>query len=84
MTQIMTDWLIKFDKQMIKSQRKVLLSVDNAAPHPHLKLQNVEQVFFPKMTSHCQPFDQGIIQKFKKLNVVDAVLGGFCSSPNKV
>jgi len=40
----MTDWLMKFDKQMIKSQRKVLLFVDNAAPHPHLKLQNVELV----------------------------------------
>ncbi|XP_008189021.1 tigger transposable element-derived protein 4-like [Acyrthosiphon pisum] len=67
-TQIMTDWLMKFDKQMIKSQRKVLLFVDNAAPHPHLKLKNVELVFFPpNMTSHCQPLDQGIIQQFKKL-----------------
>ncbi|CAI6352918.1 unnamed protein product [Macrosiphum euphorbiae] len=67
-TQIMTDWLMKFDKKMIKSQRKVLLFVDNAAPHPHLKLQNVELVFFPpNMTSHCQPLDQGIIQQFKKL-----------------
>ncbi|KAL4148757.1 hypothetical protein QTP88_002919 [Uroleucon formosanum] len=65
---IMTDWLMKFDKQMIKSQRKVPLSVDNAASHPHLKLQNVEPVFFPpNMTSHCQPLDQGIIQQFKKL-----------------
>ncbi|XP_025416874.1 tigger transposable element-derived protein 6-like [Sipha flava] len=58
-TQIMTDWLMKFDKQMIKSRRKVLLFVENAAPHPHLKLQNVELVFFPpNMTSHCQPLDQ--------------------------
>ncbi|KAL4141823.1 hypothetical protein QTP88_004380 [Uroleucon formosanum] len=67
-TQIMTDWLMKFDKQMIKSQKKVLLFVDNAASHPHLKLQNVELVFFPpNMTSHCQPLDPGIIQQFKKL-----------------
>jgi len=55
-TQIMTGWLMKFDKQMIKNKRKVLLFVDNAAPHPHLKLQNFELVFFPpNMTSHCQP-----------------------------
>jgi len=48
-TQIMADWRIKFDKQMIKSQRKVLLFVYNAAPHPHLELQNVELVFFPQL-----------------------------------
>ena len=66
-TQIMTDWLMKFDKQMIKSQRKILLFIDNADPHSHFKLQNVEIVFFPpNMTSHCQPLDPGIIQQFKK------------------
>lgn len=53
---------------MIKSQRTVLLFVDNASPHPHLKLKNVELIFFsPNMTSRCQPLDQGIIQQFKKL-----------------
>lgn len=53
---------------MNKNKRKVLLIVDNAAPHSHLKMKNVELVFFPpNMTSQCQPLYQGIIQQFKKL-----------------
>lgn len=45
-----------------------MLFLDNAAPHPHLKLKNVELIFFPpNMTSAIQPVDQGIIQQFKKL-----------------
>lgn len=46
----------------------MLLFVDNAASPSHLKLKNVELVFFPpNMTSQCQSLDQGIIQRFKKL-----------------
>ena len=64
-TTIMTSWLAEFDKKMQKKKRKVLLFVDNAAPHPHLKLKNVELIFFPP--NMIQPLDQGIIQQFKKL-----------------
>lgn len=64
--EITTTWQI--DKKMRQKKRKVLLFLDNAAPHPHLKLKNVELVFFPpNMTSMIQPLDQGIIQQFKKL-----------------
>jgi len=67
-TEIMTEWLMKFDNRMGQNKRKVLLFLDNAAPHPHLKMKNIDLVFFPpNMTSHCQPLDQGVIHKFKKL-----------------
>ncbi|KAL4104528.1 hypothetical protein QTP88_019823 [Uroleucon formosanum] len=67
-TEIMTEWLMKFDNRMGQNKRKVLLFLDNAAPHPHLKMKNIELVFFPpNMTSHCQPLDQGVIHQFKKL-----------------
>jgi len=68
MAQIMTDCLTKIDKQMIKNQRIILLFFGNAAPHPYLKLKNVELILFPpNMTSHSQTLDPGIIQQFKKL-----------------
>ncbi|XP_025208664.1 tigger transposable element-derived protein 6-like [Melanaphis sacchari] len=67
-TEIMTEWFMKFDNRMGQNKRKVLLFLDNAAPHPHLKMKNIELVFFPpNMTSHCQPLDQGVIHQFKKL-----------------
>jgi hypothetical protein len=67
-TEIMTEWLMKFDNIMGQNIRKVLLFLDNAAPHPHLKMKNIELEFFsPNMTSHCQPLDQGVIPQFKKL-----------------
>jgi len=43
-TEIMTEWLM--DKRMGQNKRKVLLFLDNAAPHPHLKMKNIELMFF--------------------------------------
>lgn len=63
----MADWLKKFNNKMIKSQRKMLLLVNNVAFHSYLKLKNVVLVFSPlNMTFHCQPLNQGIVQQFKK------------------
>jgi len=37
---------------MGQNKRKVLLFLDNAAPHPNLKMKNIELVIFlPNMTS---------------------------------
>jgi hypothetical protein len=64
---IMSDYLVKWDKKMGREKRKILLFVDNATSHPKdLKLKNIKIVFLPpNITSICQPLDQGIIKNFK-------------------
>lgn len=63
---IMSEWLMKFDRKMQRQKRNVLLFLDNATSHPQITLNNIKLVFFPpNMTSHCQPLDQGIIKAFK-------------------
>jgi hypothetical protein len=57
-TEIMSDWLIKFDNKMNKNKRKMLLFLDNAAPHPHLKMKNFELVF-NIMTSSANHLTKG-------------------------
>lgn len=68
MTQdIMNEWLLQFDRKMVRQKRKILLFLDNAASHPReVNLQNIKVIFLPpNTTSMCQPLDQGIIQNFK-------------------
>lgn len=63
---IMSDWLMKFDRKMERQNRKVILFLDNATSHPNIRLENVKLFFFPpNMTSVCQPLDQGVIRNFK-------------------
>lgn len=59
-------YLRKFDREMSAEGRNVLLFVDNAPSHPHVKLNNVKVVFLPpRTTSVLQPLDQGIIAAMK-------------------
>jgi hypothetical protein len=65
-TQLWSDWLSEFNKKMRHSNRKVLLTADNAPSHACLEMSNVKLMFFPpNTTSALQPLDQGIIQEFK-------------------
>lgn len=67
-TEIMTEWLDKFNRKMKRQKRKVLLFLDNATCHPQLELSNVQLIFLPPNTSSvCQPLDLGVIQNFKML-----------------
>ena len=60
------EYLLDLNKRMIQQKRKILLIVDNAPPHCHLTLSNVNIVFYPaNCTSEIQPMDQGIIKAFK-------------------
>lgn len=62
-------WLEKFDLDMRKHQRQVLLLLDNAPTHAvrSLDLTNVSVMFLPpNTTSLIQPMDAGIIAAFKK------------------
>ncbi|XP_054722613.1 tigger transposable element-derived protein 6-like, partial [Uloborus diversus] len=63
----MIEWLTALDDKMCKTNRKILLFLDNCRAHPqNLKLKAVKLVFFPpNATSVLQPLDQGIIQNFK-------------------
>jgi len=46
--------------------RHVLLFLDNATCHPHIKLSNVRLAWFPlNTTSVSQPMDQGIVRNVK-------------------
>ncbi len=63
---LMEEWLISFNQRMARQNRRVLLFLDNAACHPHIKLSNVKLIFLPpNTTSHSQPMDQGVIFTFK-------------------
>lgn len=65
MQDIMTEWLTKFDRKMVKLKTKFFFLHD-ALSHTKFRLRNVELVFFPlNTTSVDQPPDQEIIQNFK-------------------
>ncbi|XKL68767.1 hypothetical protein PGB90_006536 [Kerria lacca] len=53
---IMTQWLLSFDKKMKMQKRQVLLFMDNATSHPiQLQLKNVKIIFFPPNTTSHDP-----------------------------
>lgn len=57
----------KWNNKLRRSNRKILLVVDNCPAHPELpNLTNITLVFLPpNATSILQPMDQGIIRSFK-------------------
>lgn len=66
--QIFTEWIMKFDSDMKRQKRNVLMFLDNFRGHDidQSKLTNRMIKFFPpNPTSVLQPLDQGIIQSFK-------------------
>ncbi|XP_053571634.1 tigger transposable element-derived protein 6-like [Bombina bombina] len=64
--ELMSEWLKIFDRKMKREGHKVILFLDNATSHPHLKLSNVKLAWFPaNTTSVTQPMDQGVIYTMK-------------------
>ncbi|XP_033222825.1 tigger transposable element-derived protein 6-like [Belonocnema kinseyi] len=57
------EWLTDLNQQMKKSNRKILLLVDNATSHNGTKILSRVTVKFlsPSLTSEVQPLDQGVI-----------------------
>jgi hypothetical protein len=55
------------DRRMKKEKRKIVMFIDNCAPHLIENIyENVHLIFFPpNITSILQPLDQGIIHSFK-------------------
>lgn len=65
---IFVDYLEKWDRELIRKNRKILLLVDNCPSHPEVKLHNIMLHFFPpNVTSVLQPMDQGVIWSLKQI-----------------
>ncbi|EEC00659.1 centromere protein B, putative [Ixodes scapularis] len=64
---LFAEWLVEFDRDMARKNRKVLLVLDNcAAHHVQLSLSAVTVLFLPpNATCKIQPLDMGIIHAFK-------------------
>ena len=63
---IMEEWLTALNGRMKMQNRHVLLFLENATCHPHIKLSNMRLAWFPpNTTSVSQPVDQGIIRNVK-------------------
>lgn len=64
---IFEQFLRKWDADLGKQKRRILLTVDNCPAHPHVdKLKNIQLVFLPpNTTSVLQPMDQGVIHCLK-------------------
>lgn len=64
---IFTEFVLKWDRQLEKNKRKILLVIDNCSAHPEISgLTNIRIEFLPpNSTSVIQPMDQGVIRSFK-------------------
>ena len=64
---IFTSWVRKFDAEMVRQKRKVILFLDNCSAHPTVAdLRAVRLQFLPaNTTAKTQPCDAGIIRSLK-------------------
>jgi hypothetical protein len=64
---IFQQYVSKWNNELRRKNRKILLLVDNCPEHPHIQdLSNIKLVFLPpNATSILQPMDMGIIKSFK-------------------
>lgn len=61
------DFLRKWDNELARKNKKILLVVDNCTAHPAVQnIKNINLVFLPpNTTAIIQPLDQGIIRSLK-------------------
>ncbi|XP_042899743.2 tigger transposable element-derived protein 4-like [Parasteatoda tepidariorum] len=64
---IFTKFISKWERQLRRENRKIILLIDNCSAHPEITgLTNIRIEFLPpNSTSVIQPMDQGIIRSFK-------------------
>nr|XP_056713727.1 tigger transposable element-derived protein 3-like [Euleptes europaea] len=64
-TVIFLEWLQKFNEDMRRKQKSVVLFLAPCAAHPSVELSNIQMVFLPPQPSWIHPLEQGVIQNFK-------------------
>ena len=66
-SELFTEWLKDWDRELQQKSRKVLLLLDNCAAHPRLDcLKNIQLEFLPpRTTALLQPMDMGIMKNLK-------------------
>ena len=65
-SQIFNSYVSKWNKQLVRENRKILLLIDNCPSHTINSLSNIKVIYLPKnTTSVLQPCDQGIIKCIK-------------------
>ena len=68
-SEILNEILGRINRKLVRDERSILLTMDNAGCHPHDlegKFSNIKVVFLPaNTTSKLQPLDLGIIKNFK-------------------
>lgn len=65
---IFEDYLKKWDLELVKEKRKILLLIDNCPAHPPVNLHSIEIAFLPpNTTSVLQLMDQGVIWNLKQM-----------------
>jgi len=67
-TAIFSEFCVKWDKQLKRQKRKILLLLDNCTAHPQSipNLTQIKIVFLPPNTaSVIQPMDAGIVKNMK-------------------
>nr|XP_006004657.1 PREDICTED: tigger transposable element-derived protein 3 [Latimeria chalumnae] len=63
---IFSEWLMNFDREMGRQHRNVALVLDSYAIHPDIQMCNIRLVFLPPhLTSLFAPLHRDIIQNFK-------------------
>ncbi len=66
-SEIFKEWLTKWDKDLIRKNKKAVLFIDNCSAHSVFPLLTSLRLEFlpPVTTSKLQPMDAGIIKNFK-------------------
>ncbi|XP_048367497.1 tigger transposable element-derived protein 3-like isoform X2 [Sphaerodactylus townsendi] len=62
---VFLEWLQKFNEDMRRRQKNVVLFLAPCAAHPCVELSHVKMVFLPPQPSWIHPLEQGVIQNFK-------------------
>ncbi|XP_034985898.1 tigger transposable element-derived protein 3-like [Zootoca vivipara] len=62
---IFTEWLQKFNEDMKRTERSVVLFLVPCAVHPDTELSHTKMVFMPPGSSRVHPLEHGLVQNFK-------------------
>ena len=82
---IFEEWVKEWDSELHRSDRKIVLFLDNCSAHPHVTTTNIQLQFLPpNNTFIIQPMDQGIIKNLETLYrklVLQKIIPEFDSNP---